>query len=91
MPRGLQPGCPRGCHRCHGKDRAAELLNERTFAQATEAFQTEYEVITGDQRSAKWVDGHKAHVRLHLVLYFGKMGPSQVTSGAVQDYRVARI
>ena len=74
-----------------GKDRAGELLNERTFAEAAEAFQKDYEVITEGQRSEKWVDGHKARIRLHLVPYFGKMRLSQVTAGAVQDYRVKRI
>ena len=66
-----------------GKDRAGELLNERTFAQAADAFQKEYEVITEGQRSEKWVEGHNARIRLHLVPYFGKTGLSQVTAGAV--------
>jgi len=74
-----------------GKQRAGELLSEKTFKHATEIFQREYGVITEGQRSTKWVEGHKARIRLHLEPFFGKMGLSQVTAGAVQDYRVARI
>ena len=74
-----------------GKKRAGELLSENTFMKAAEAFEKEYEVITEGQRSTKWVEGHKARIRLHLAPFFGKMGLSQITSGAVQDYRVERI
>lgn len=74
-----------------GKQRAGDLLAERTFKDAANAFQSEYEVITEGQRSVKWVEGHKARIRLHLMPFFGKMGLSQITSGAVQDYRVDRI
>ena len=74
-----------------GKQRAGELFSERTLKDAAEAFQNEYAVITEGQRSEKWVDGHKARIRLHLMPFFGKAGLSQITSGAVQDYRVDRI
>ena len=74
-----------------GKHRAGELLSEHTFKDAAEGFQNEYEIITEGQRSAKWVEGHKARIRLHLSPFFGKMGLSQITSGAIQDYRVNRI
>lgn len=74
-----------------GKQRAGELLSEHTFKDAAEAFQSEYEIITEGQRSGKWVEGHKARIRLHLSPFFGKMGLSQITSGTVQDYRVDRI
>ena len=74
-----------------GKQRDGKLLSERTFKQAAEAFQDEYAVITEGQRSQKWVDGHNARIRLHLTPFLGKMGLSQITSGIVQDYRVARI
>ena len=64
-----------------GKQRGGNLLSERTLAQAADAFQTEHEVITEGQRSAKWVDGHKARIRLHLLPFFGKLSLSQVTAG----------
>ena len=74
-----------------GKERSGELITERTFNHAAEAFQAEYEVITEGERSPKWVEGHKARIRLHLLPHFGSMGLSTITAGAVQDYRVARI
>jgi len=74
-----------------GKQRAGELVTEHTFTDAADAFQQEYEVITEGQRSPKWVEGHKARVRLHLTPFFGKMGLSQISAGEVQEYRVQRI
>ena len=74
-----------------GKQRAGELVTEHTFTDAADAFQQEYEVITEGQRSPKWVASHKARVRLHLTPFFGKMGLSQISAGAVQEYRVQRI
>ena len=74
-----------------GKELSGELITERTFKHAAEEFQTEYEVITEGERSPKWVEGHKARIRLHLLPHFGSMGLSTITAGAVQDYRVARI
>ncbi len=58
---------------------------------AAEKFTREYEVITEGERSPKWVQGHQIRLRLHLLPFFGKMGLSEVTPGAVQDYRVHRI
>ncbi|WP_233491918.1 hypothetical protein, partial [Nioella nitratireducens] len=74
-----------------GKQRAGELITEHTFSDAAVAFQKEYEVITEGERSSKWVEGHKARIRLHLMPFFAKMGLSQIKAGAVQDYRVERI
>ena len=73
------------------KKTRGELISERTFAQAVERFVKEYEVITEGDRNEVYVRGHKARLRNHLVPYFGKMGLSQVTSGAVQDYRIFRL
>lgn len=74
-----------------GKKARGELLNERTFNKAAEKFESEYEVITEGERSSKWVDGHKARIRLHLKPFFGNLGLSQITAGKVQEYRVERI
>lgn len=74
-----------------GKQNRGELVSERTFRQAAEVFVREYEVITEGERSPKWVEGHKARIRLHLMPFFGKLGLSQITAGKVQEYRVERI
>jgi integrase len=74
-----------------GKQARGELITEKTFKHAAELFAREYEVITEGQRSPKWVDGHKARVRLHLMPFFGRLGLSQITAGKVQEYRVDRL
>ena len=73
-----------------GKQRAGEIINERTFREAADQFIKEYETITDGQRSEKWVEGHKARIKLHLKPFFGSYGLSQVTAGLVQDYRIDR-
>lgn len=72
------------------KKASGELLSERTFAQAAERFVKEYEIMTEGERNEVYVRGHKARLKNHLVPYFGKMGLSQVTAGAVQEYRIFR-
>ena len=74
-----------------GKQTRGELVNEKTFKQAAENFEREYEVITEGERSPKWVEGHKARIRLHLMPFFGRLGLSEITAGKVQEYRVERI
>ncbi len=48
-------------------------------------------MITDGERSPKWVEGHKARIRLHLLPFFGKLGLSQITAGRVQDYPIHRM
>ena len=74
-----------------GKLRHGELLNERSFRQASEQFLKEYEVITDGERNAKYVQDHHARIRNHLNPYFGDKGLSQVTAGLVQEYRIERL
>jgi integrase len=74
----------------HGKFRRGEVKAEKTFKEAAAAFEREYEVITEGQRSPAYVRGHKDRIRLHLNPYFGNMGISAVTAGAVQEYRIHR-
>ena len=74
-----------------GKQSAGELISEKTFKQASKKFVEEYEVITNGERSPKWVEGHKARIRLHLDPFFGALRLSQVTAGKVQDYRKHRL
>lgn len=73
------------------KKASGELLSERTFKQAAERFEKEYEIMTEGERNAVYVRGHKARLRNHLIPFFGAMGLSQVTAGAVQDYRIFRL
>lgn len=73
------------------KNRQGELLSEKTFKQAAAQFEREYEIITECQRSPRWVEGHKARLRLHLVPFFGNMGLSQINGGKVQEYRIHRM
>lgn len=74
-----------------GKHKRGELQNEKTFKFAAQKFLDEYAVILADQRSPKWIKDHEGRIRLHLNPFFGKLPLSQVTSGAVQDYRAHRI
>ena len=67
------------------------MISEKTFRQAAAVFEREYEIITEGQRSPRWVEGHKARLRLHLIPFFGSLGLSQVTAGTVQNYRIHRI
>jgi hypothetical protein len=74
-----------------GKARAGLLKKEKSFGEAADQFEKEYEVITEGQRSAQWTESHKARIRIHLRPFFGKLGLSEVTPGKVQEYRVHRM
>ena len=74
-----------------GKAAAGLLKSERTFAEAAKKFMAEYETITEGQRSPKWVEGHRARIRLHLMPFFEHMDLSKIGPGTAQDYRVHRI
>ena len=77
-----------------GKLRDGRIMakpNEKTFQQAAERFEKEYEVMTGGERNKKHVQDHYARLRNHLIPYFGKLGLSEITSGKVQDYRIMRM
>ena len=73
------------------KKRFGELDSGKTFAQAAKQFEKEYEAITLGRRSPKWVQGHKDRIRLHLLPHFEKTSIKNITSGAAQEYRVARM
>jgi len=68
-----------------------ELNDEKAFAQAAVKFTEEYEVLTEGERNAKYVADHQSRLRNHLIPFFGKMAMSEITAGAVQDYRVFRM
>ncbi len=68
-----------------------ERVSDKTFAQAADRFIREYEVLTGGTRNKDHVRGQFSRIRTHLLPFFGKLALSDVTSGAVQDYRVYRM
>jgi integrase len=74
-----------------GKARAGLLKTEKTFQVAADQFLKEYGIITENQRSPRWVEGHGIRLRLHLVPFFGELGLSDVTPGKLQEYRMRRI
>lgn len=75
----------------HGKHRRGELKTEKSFREAADTFTKEYEVITGGERSPRWVEGHQIRLRMHLLPFFGDLGLSEVTAGKVQEYRLYRM
>jgi integrase-like protein len=68
-----------------------ELIAEKTFTQAADRFEKEYEIMTAGERNKDHVRGNKSRLRNHLIPYFGDMGLSKITSGVIQDYRVFRM
>ncbi|WP_075996611.1 tyrosine-type recombinase/integrase [Salaquimonas pukyongi] len=73
------------------KDRTGQLKHENTFARAAEQFLKEYAVITMGERSERYTKDHAARIKNHLIPFFGRKGVSEVTAGAVQEYRVMRL
>ncbi|WP_236711333.1 hypothetical protein [Novosphingobium barchaimii] len=74
-----------------GKLHAVILKTEKTFKEAASQFLREYEIITEGQRSKRWTEGHGIRLRVHLLPFFGDLGVSEITGGAVQEYRVHRM
>lgn len=73
-----------------GKSSRGELKNEKAFGEVAKQFLREYEIITEGERHPRYVEGHKTRLKLHLLLFFGKMGLSEITPGQVQEYRIYR-
>ena len=74
-----------------GKARAGEISSEKTFKLAADQFEREYQVITGGERNADYVEGHSTRLRLHLLPFFGSLPLSEITPGKVQEYRIHRL
>lgn len=75
-----------------GKSRAGLLkADEKTFNEAADRFEAEYEIITQGERSPAYVAQLKENLRIHLRPFFGSKGLSEITAGLVQDYRLARV
>lgn len=73
-----------------GKIKMGQPISEKTFAEAAERFLAEYTVITGGDRSERYMENIQRQLKLYLLPFFGEKGLSQVTAGLVQDYRVHR-
>lgn len=74
-----------------GKHLTGDLKTGRTFAVAAQQFQREYELITHGQRNAKYVQGHRDRLRVHLLPFFGSKVLAEITPGLVQEYRIHRL
>jgi len=74
-----------------GKDKwGGGLPKGKTFRKAAEKFLDEYEVITGGQRSPKYIETLRHKIDKHLNPFFGDKPVTEITAGMVQDYRVHR-
>lgn len=62
-----------------------------TFREAGELFLTEFEAITGGERSPIYVKGHRRRLDAHLFPYFGDKPVAAITSGDVTAYRAHRM
>jgi integrase len=74
-----------------GKHKRGEIRTGKTFKQAADQFEREYEIITQGERNPKYVQGHKDGIRVHLMPFFGNKVLSEITSGLVQEYRIHRL
>lgn len=79
-----------------GKHVRGDLKNssrrmQRNLQGRCGAVSTEFPVITEGQRSPIYVGGHERRIRKYLIPFFGDKPLSQVTSGAIQEYRIDRI
>jgi integrase len=76
-----------------GKSRAGLLDTPvgKTFDQGADAFEDEYEVMTNGERSPRWVNEHRAHLKNHLRPFFGKMAVAKINGDTAQQYRMHRI
>jgi integrase len=74
-----------------GKLRNGEIVpDERTFAEAADAFMKEARVLTVNVRSPKYIAFMHLRMKRHILPYFGKKPLSSINKGVVQAYRVKR-
>lgn len=74
-----------------GQKRDGVLGNAKSFEQSAAKFVEEYEAITVNTRSPKWVRGHMDRIRIHLMPFFKGTRIDNITSGMVQEYRTQRM
>jgi integrase len=77
--------------RLRGKKANGELRVGKTFRDAAEKFLIEYPIITAGERNKVYSDGKGRIVKVHLMPFFGDKLITEVTSGAVQDFRLQRM
>jgi integrase len=75
----------KGVHRWGGG-----VSRGKTFRQAAETFLSEYEVLTGGERSPAYVKTMRIRIDVHLNPFFGDKVVSDINESLVMDYRVAR-
>jgi integrase len=75
------------------KDKAGELVQGKTFDEAADQFEREYEIITEGLRNPEWVRRIKTILRVHLRPYFREHGilVHQINGGTAQEYRIHRM
>ena len=73
-----------------GKSRAGVLKTGKTFKEAADQFELEYEVLTEGERSKSYVEAIKTNLRVHLLPFFGDKILAEITPGLIRDYRVHR-
>lgn len=64
---------------------------EKTFREAGEIFEREFEAMTLGERNEDYVASKGRVLRLYLNPFFGELPLSQVTAGRIQEYRVHRV
>lgn len=64
---------------------------EKTFRDAAEQFLHEFPIITEGQRNPIYVKGHERRLRNYLIPFLGDKPLSEVTAGAITEYRIDRI
>ncbi len=74
-----------------GKSRAGELKVGKTFKQAADQFQLEFEAITAGERNPRYLETIQSILRVHLLPFYGHKVVSDITPGLVQEYRIHRM
>jgi len=72
-------------------DKLVPVNAEKTFRDAAEQFLREFPIITEGQRNAIYAKGHERRLRNYLIPFLGDKPLSEVTGGAIQEYRIDRI
>lgn len=63
----------------------------KTFREAAETFIAEFEVVTQGERNAEYVASKSRILERHLLPFFGDKALSEITAGAIAEYRVHRV
>lgn len=80
----------RGMFKRGDLEKLVHVNTERTFQDAAEQFLREFPIITEGQRSPVYVKCHERRLKKYLIPFFGAKPLSEVTAGAVTEYRIER-